>query len=102
MVLGGEVVVDLPVGAEVVQRVDVRSSVRVHEDHVARVADVPVAASPAPLRLSTTVPGRVAHEDLVAGVTGRLEAGHADEVVDAQVVDTEPSTARMIDAIAPA
>jgi hypothetical protein len=82
-----EVVVDLPVDAEVVERVDVGTGVGVHEDHVTGVADPPVDLSAHAVEI---VDGgavrRVAHEDLVGRVPGRLEARHADEVVDAEVV----------------
>jgi hypothetical protein len=62
--------------------------VGIHEDNIARVAYVPVDTLADPVKVIHDRALRsVAHENLVARITSSLEAGHAYEVVNAEVID---------------
>ena len=83
-----EAVVNLPIDAEVIERINVRARVGVHEDDITRVAHPLVnLVADAIEVVDRRAPRCVAHENLVGGVASGLKTGHADEVVDAEVVD---------------
>src|SRR5258708_19211256 len=88
MIVGGEVVEDGAVVAEMIERIDVSAAVGIHRDAVAGVRGKRVGI----LALFHAVADdlalrRVRHPDLVGLVSGPGPAWHADEMIDGKIVD---------------